>query len=305
MATRRDGEYALFNVPSGPQEVGLDPEAVPVDFDPPANSAIKIEVGRGATRRVSFGLMPLGSMPGRVIQDVNGNGQMDPGEDPSPAPFSSSTGQPVRDSAPGGLSIRRRSRGDPRDRAAPGVAARRRGHHQHHRSARGLETESADRRHRLPGHHREASGNAQGLPVEVRGLAAAGGCQGHGRASASAAAHANGSVLGLTRPGSRRETGPALGQPVGARSGSSIGRVEIRGANRGTERSPAGASNGGGPGSGGLPGVCGSARGIGSRWSVSCPGRHYRTRQAASGAAATLQKLRGEKFWVINEPPTQ
>ncbi len=32
---------------------------------------------------------------------------------------------------------------------------------------------------------------------------------------------------------------------------------------------------------------------------------HYRTRQAASGAAATLQKLRGEKLWVINEPPTQ
>jgi cell division septation protein DedD len=31
----------------------------------------------------------------------------------------------------------------------------------------------------------------------------------------------------------------------------------------------------------------------------------YRTRQAASGAAATLQKLRGEKFWVISEPPTQ
>ena len=32
---------------------------------------------------------------------------------------------------------------------------------------------------------------------------------------------------------------------------------------------------------------------------------HYRTRQAASGAAATLQKLRGEKLWVISEPPTQ
>jgi cell division septation protein DedD len=30
----------------------------------------------------------------------------------------------------------------------------------------------------------------------------------------------------------------------------------------------------------------------------------YRTREAASGAAATLQKLSGEKLWVINEPPT-
>ena len=31
----------------------------------------------------------------------------------------------------------------------------------------------------------------------------------------------------------------------------------------------------------------------------------YRSREAASKAAATLQKLRGEKLWVINEPPTQ
>lgn len=50
---------------------------------------------------------------------------------------------------------------------------------------------------------------------------------------------------------------------------------------------------------------CGSAGAAGSRRSVSCPGRALPQRQAASGAAATPQKLRGEEFRVINEPPTQ
>ena len=31
----------------------------------------------------------------------------------------------------------------------------------------------------------------------------------------------------------------------------------------------------------------------------------YRSREAASGAAATLQKMRGEKLWVIDEPPAR
>ena len=80
--TRRDGEFSFLNVPTGPQQVGVDTSALPVDFDPPVVSSVDLELDRGATRRVSFGLLPLGSVRGRVIHDVNGNGKVDPGEDP-------------------------------------------------------------------------------------------------------------------------------------------------------------------------------------------------------------------------------
>ena len=42
---------------------------VPVDFDPPAVSMVDLDLDRGATRRVSFGLIPLGSVRGRVVHD--------------------------------------------------------------------------------------------------------------------------------------------------------------------------------------------------------------------------------------------
>lgn len=82
VTTRRDGEFAFLNVPTGPQQVGLDTSALPVDFDPPAVNMVDIELDRGATRRVSFGLIPLGSVRGRVIHDANANGKADPGEEP-------------------------------------------------------------------------------------------------------------------------------------------------------------------------------------------------------------------------------
>ena len=82
VTTRRDGEFVFLNVPVGPQQVGLDTAAVPIDFDPPAVSLVDLELERGDTRRVSFGLLPLGSVRGRVIRDANGNGKVDPGEEP-------------------------------------------------------------------------------------------------------------------------------------------------------------------------------------------------------------------------------
>jgi cell division septation protein DedD len=82
VTTRRDGEFSFVNVPAGSQQVGLDTSAVPVDFDPPAESAVTIELDRSSTRRVSFGLIPLGSVHGRVVRDANGNGVADPDEDP-------------------------------------------------------------------------------------------------------------------------------------------------------------------------------------------------------------------------------
>ena len=82
VTTRRDGEFSFLNVPVGPQQIGLDTAAVPVDFDPPAVSMVDLELDKGATRRVSFGLHPLGTVKGRVIHDANGNGKVDPGEEP-------------------------------------------------------------------------------------------------------------------------------------------------------------------------------------------------------------------------------
>jgi cell division septation protein DedD len=82
VTTRRDGDFSFLNVPTGPQQIGLDVAAVPVDFDSPAVSMVDIDIDRGATRRVSFGLIPLGSVRGRVVRDANGNGKVDPGEEP-------------------------------------------------------------------------------------------------------------------------------------------------------------------------------------------------------------------------------
>ena len=82
VTTGRDGEFSFLNVPVGRQKVGLDTSAVPVDFDPPSESTIEIELDRGITRRLSFGLIPLGSVRGRVVRDANGNGLVDPGEEP-------------------------------------------------------------------------------------------------------------------------------------------------------------------------------------------------------------------------------
>lgn len=81
VTTRRDGEFSFVNVPAGSQEVGLDTSAVPVDFDPPAESSVTIELDRSTTRRVSFGLIPLGTLHGRVVRDANANGVADRGEE--------------------------------------------------------------------------------------------------------------------------------------------------------------------------------------------------------------------------------
>jgi cell division septation protein DedD len=81
VTTRRDGEFSFVNVPAGSQQVGLDTSAVPVDFDPPAESSVTIELDRSTTRRVSFGLIPLGSLHGRVVRDANANGAADQGEE--------------------------------------------------------------------------------------------------------------------------------------------------------------------------------------------------------------------------------
>ena len=80
--TGHDGRYTFANVPAGRQQVGLDPDALPVDFDPPAVTVVDLELNRGDTRHVEFGLIPLGTIQGRVTRDANGNGTADAGEEP-------------------------------------------------------------------------------------------------------------------------------------------------------------------------------------------------------------------------------
>ena len=76
------GDFSFTNVPTGQQRVQVDLGALPVDFDPPAVPAIEIDLSRGETRRVAFGLVPLGSVSGRVLRDANGNGSIDPADEP-------------------------------------------------------------------------------------------------------------------------------------------------------------------------------------------------------------------------------
>lgn len=79
--TTREGEFRFVNVPAGLQRVGLDTTALPIDYDPPAIAEIEVELDRGDTRRVTFGLIPLGSIQGRVVRDANGNGRADDAEE--------------------------------------------------------------------------------------------------------------------------------------------------------------------------------------------------------------------------------
>lgn len=82
VTTGRDGQFTFLNVPSGAQQVRLDLNALPVDFDAPAGTDVALEISRGETRRVAFGLLPLGTIRGAVFEDSNRNGQMDAGDMP-------------------------------------------------------------------------------------------------------------------------------------------------------------------------------------------------------------------------------
>jgi hypothetical protein len=76
------GEFSFTNVATGAQLVQIDIAALPVDFDPPASPGVELDISRNGTRRVAFGLVPLGSVGGRVLRDANGNAVIDPADEP-------------------------------------------------------------------------------------------------------------------------------------------------------------------------------------------------------------------------------
>jgi cell division septation protein DedD len=80
--TSRSGEFSFVNVPIGMQQVGIDLTSLPVDFDPPPVPQVQVSLGRGDTKRLAFGLVPLGTVAGMVIRDANNNGAADPADEP-------------------------------------------------------------------------------------------------------------------------------------------------------------------------------------------------------------------------------
>jgi hypothetical protein len=79
--SRRNGEFAFVNVPVGLREVALDVAALPVDYDPPTIPKVLVDVEKGASAQVTFGLIPLGAIRGRIVRDVNANGLADAAEE--------------------------------------------------------------------------------------------------------------------------------------------------------------------------------------------------------------------------------
>ena len=80
--TSARGDFAFTNVPSGTLRVQVDLAALPVDFDPPSVPTLDLDLPRGETRRIAFGLIPLGTVSGRVLRDANSNNVLDPADEP-------------------------------------------------------------------------------------------------------------------------------------------------------------------------------------------------------------------------------
>jgi cell division septation protein DedD len=76
------GTFEFADVPVGPGMVGVDVSSIPVDYDVPEVPQVEIDVGRNTTSTVSFALVPLGSIAGRVWRDANGNGAADEADEP-------------------------------------------------------------------------------------------------------------------------------------------------------------------------------------------------------------------------------
>jgi len=275
---------------------------VPIDFDPPAVSAVDVELDRNATRRVSFGLIPLGTVRGRVVRDANGNGKVDPGEEPIDGAVlvldGGSRSEEVRKGAYRFDAIRS---GDHvvslvRESLPEGavIAGQPQVPLALKRNQLSVEIDflvTIEKRPEMrkvfpsrigvqpPAAAREGGTPPRAAPAQPAASPAAGTAS---RTPAPAAASpARSAAAGAAPPESRYAVQvAALNDPLRAR----LIAQTLSAAGFPAYIVPPGASDPDGP----------------YRVRV---GR-YRTRQAASGAAATLQKLRGEKLWVINEAPT-
>jgi len=82
VSSGKDGQFAFVNVPEGRARVSLDLAALPVDFDPPEQAWMDTETRGKASARLAFGLVPLGSIAGSVLQDANNDATSGPTDTP-------------------------------------------------------------------------------------------------------------------------------------------------------------------------------------------------------------------------------
>jgi hypothetical protein len=78
--TDEKGYYQFSRVEVGRHLVTLDVRRIPAEYSIISPEKIWIEVKLRETARVNFQLIAAGRMEGRVINDTNGNGKIDPGE---------------------------------------------------------------------------------------------------------------------------------------------------------------------------------------------------------------------------------
>ncbi len=78
--TDEKGYYQFSRVEVGPHLITLDVRRIPADYSIISPEKRWVEVKLRETVRVNFQLIAAGRIEGRVINDANGNGKIDPGE---------------------------------------------------------------------------------------------------------------------------------------------------------------------------------------------------------------------------------
>lgn len=76
------GHFKFDHLVAGPHLVKLDLTTVPADYDPPSSTATELTARHNDVPSVVFAVFPVGDVQGIVLQDSNGNGAMDEGDQP-------------------------------------------------------------------------------------------------------------------------------------------------------------------------------------------------------------------------------
>ncbi len=82
LLTGADGRFEFGGVPVGDQTVTLDAGTIPASFDVPVDPVRSMGVVKGRSTVVEFGLAPVGTIQGVVYNDVDGDGQLGPADQP-------------------------------------------------------------------------------------------------------------------------------------------------------------------------------------------------------------------------------
>ena len=151
--TSRAGDFAFINVPIGVLQVGVDVSTLPVDFDPPTIPQVQLQLGRGETKRVAFGLVPLNFISGKIVLDANQNGIEDAADSPvDGARRRAGRGRPLGAGAERAVQIRGRAKWRPHAHAAGRLTSERRGRRRSCRDPPLADASPTDGRRRFPRH---------------------------------------------------------------------------------------------------------------------------------------------------------